>query len=239
MAPAFLLLLWRIVQPIAMSFGLIHNPYMDGVIKGRTVPVFADATGNQDRQADREICAIVLATRSNSPLGILAPGFKEIGDYFRDMSRQLDAEATRYGYLGQSCWVSAADRGVSSEFMSVVYFESAEKLHEYAHGPLHTEATAWWQRTVKEHDHLAIMHEVFAAPKRSWEGIYINYHPTGLGAAFSEGTVKDERGERKVWMSPLVKGKGQLTYSKGRMGKAPSDKEWVAYQEMLDVENAA
>ena len=73
------------------------------------------------------------------------------------------------------------------------------------------------------------MHEVYAAPRHSWEGIYVNYHPTGLGATFTEANVKGE----KKWMSPLVKGRGKLAYSKGRMGREYGDNEWTAYEETL------
>ena len=229
-APVVLVLTYQIVRTVLISFGVLHNPYMDGVIDGRTVPVFATEKGTREKPADQGVCAIMLAVRSNSPLGMFAPGFKEVGDYFQTMSAELDKQATALGYMGQSQWLSAGDRGVSSEYMSMVYFESSEKLHEYAHGPLHTDAMEWWQRTAKQHKHIAIMHEVFAAPKNSWEGVYINYHPTGLGAARKEATVDG----KQVWINPLVKGNGRLTYSKGRMGKPFGNGEWNAFEKTLE-----
>lgn len=45
----------------------------------------------------------------------------------------------------------------------------------------------------------------------------------GLGSASKE--VTDASG-RKTWVNPLVKAKGKLLYSKGRMGRAFGDKEW-------------
>ena len=202
---------------------------MDGVIDGRTVPVYPDENGNYEKPADTQVCAIVLAVRSNSPLGMFADGFKEVGDYFESMSKEMDRDPTLHGYLGQSSWLSAADRGVSSEFMSIVYFNSPESLHNYAHGPLHTKAMEWWQRTAEKHKHIGIMHEVFAAPKNSWEGIYVNYHTTGMGATLKEATVDG----KKVWMNPLVQAKGQLRYSKGRMGRPFGEKEWMAFENTL------
>lgn len=81
---------------------------------------------------------------------------------------------------------------------------------------------------------MGIMHEVFAAPRHASEGVYVNYHPTGLGATFTEATVKGE----KLWMSPLVKGKGPLTYSKGRMGKKfDLGSEWEAFEGTLGGED--
>lgn len=54
----------------------------------------------------------------------------------------------------------------------------------------------------------------------------------GLGTTTKE--VTGPNGE-KVWMSPLVKGKGKMSYSKGRMGRAYGDDEWVAYEKMLSA----
>lgn len=174
-APVILVLTFQTALAVLRAFGVLPNPYMDGVIDGRTVPVYPTEKGTYDKPADKQVCAIVLAVRSNSPLGMLAPGFKEVGDYFTDMCLELDKNPVAHGFLGNSAWLSAGDRGVSSEFMSIVYFDSSDSLHAYAHGPLHTKAMEWWQRTAKEHKHIGIMHEVFAAPKNSWEGIYLNY----------------------------------------------------------------
>lgn len=228
-----MLLAYRAIRVLLMTVGLLHNPYMDGVLDGRTVPVYPDEKGSYEKPADAQVCAIMLAVRSNHPLGIFADGFKEVGDYFAKMSKQLDGDPTVHGYLGNSSWLSAADRGVSSEFMSMVYFDTPESLHAFAHGPLHTEAMEWWQRTAQKHKHIGIMHEVYAAPKKSWEGVYINYHPTGLGATNKEVNLDG----KKVWMNPLVQGKGKLTYSKGRMGHSYGDKEWMAFENTLTSED--
>lgn len=234
--PVILLLGFQVARTLLMSAGILHNPYMDGVLEGKkTALLYPDEKGVYGKPADRSICAIVLAVRSNSPLGMFADGYTEVGDYFVAMSKELDKNPTVHGYLGSSAWLSAADRGVSSEFMSIVYFDSAESLHAYAHGPLHTDALEWWQRTAKKHKHIGIMHEVFAAPKNGWEGVYVNYHPTGLGATSQEVNIDG----KQVWTSPLVECKGQLRYSKGRMGRPFGDKEWVALENTLTAEEKA
>ncbi|UKZ78294.1 Endoglucanase-5 [Trichoderma virens FT-333] len=66
----------------------------------------------------------------------------------------------------------------------------------------------------KEGRLFSIMHEVYQIPARKWESIFVNYHPTGLGAT----TYKiDVDGQRK-WTSPLVDAsRGLLRSSKGRM----------------------
>lgn len=227
---------YQVLKTVLQTLGLIHNPYMDAVIDGRTVPVFPDENGHRSQPGDTEICAIILAARSNHPLGMFAEGYKDVGMYFGQMLEQLERESTKYGYLGGSRWISSADRAVSSETMNIIYFDSLESLHAYAHGPLHTEAMEWWTKTVDKHHYLAIMHEVFVCPNNCWEGIYMNYHPTGLGATRKEVTIDG----KKVWMNPLVQGRGRLTYSKGRMGRSyNTEKEWVAFDNMLTADEKA
>jgi hypothetical protein len=75
----------------------------------------------------------------------------------------------------------------------------------FAHGPLHRTGWDWWNRTVKDHLHLAIYHEVYAVDSKSWEAIYTDCEPTGLGATsylkkgdqLVNGVVAEE------WISPL------------------------------------
>ena len=232
-APVVMILGYRVIKTALQAMCWIHNPYMEGIVNRRTVPVFPDSNGQRGEPGDTQICAIVLAARSNSPLGVFSEGYKEVGLYFLKMLKQLERESTQHGFLGGSRWASTADRGVSSELMNLLYFDSLESLHAYAHGPLHTEAMEWWAKTADKLDHIGIMHEVFYCPKNCWEGIYVNYHPTGLGATRKEVTVDG----KKVWMNPLVQGRGRLTYSKGRMGrKYDNGKEWIALENTLSMD---
>jgi heme-degrading monooxygenase HmoA len=110
---------------------------------------------------------------------MLTPGYKEVGDRFEGMIRELSADASKHGFLGASAWLNATDRTTSSEYASIVYFENEDYLHAYAHGPMHSAAMQWWREAEKDLKHVGIMHEVFACPKDGWEGVYLNYHPTG------------------------------------------------------------
>jgi len=232
-SPGLLLLAYKLASTLLMTFGLIKHPYMEGVIPGRTAVIYPTEKGSQGKPCDRPLCAIMLAVRSNHPLGMFAPGYKEVGDYFKNMITLLDKEPTKWGFLGSSAWLSCSDRGVASEYMSMVYFETEEYLHAWAHGPLHTDAMEWWQRTQAEHKHIAIMHEVYATSKNNWEGVYINYHPTGLGQTTKEAMLDG----KKVWINPLVRAKGRLNYSKGRMGRVYDyNSEWSAFEKTLSPE---
>jgi hypothetical protein len=42
---------------------------------------------------------------------------------------------------------------------------------------------------------------------------------------------------RKPWVSPLVRARGKLAYSKLRMGRAFEDKEWEALGSALGVKD--
>lgn len=233
-SPVILFLTLKLLRTALITAGLLPNPNMAGTIPGKTAIMYPSPKGTYDEPASQPVCAIVLAVRSNHPLGMFGPGYKEVGDYFRSMIKLLDANATKHGYLGSSAWLSASDRTSASEFMSIVYFENEDFLHNFAHGELHTKAVKWWDATEKEHGHVSIMHEVFAAPRRGWEGIYANYHPTGMGKTSKEVVGEDGR---SVWMNPLVRIGGQMRYSKGRMGrKFDLKREWGAMEELSEEE---
>ena len=57
-------------------------------------------------------------------------------------------------------------------------------LLAFSTGPAHRDGWNWWNRVVKEHPHLGIMHEVYDAPPGAWENIYVNFPPFGIGEAF-------------------------------------------------------
>lgn len=54
-------------------------------------------------------------------------------------------------------------------------------LLKFAHSPSHTAGVNWWNKTLKEHRDISIMHEVYEAEAGHWENIYHNYWPAGFG----------------------------------------------------------
>lgn len=46
---------------------------------------------------------------------------------------------------------------------------------------MHREAWSWWDEYRKTHHDVGIYHETYFAPKGSWETIYENMHPFGMG----------------------------------------------------------
>jgi hypothetical protein len=63
--------------------------------------------------------------RLSSPLGLLAPGFKELGDYFTSMNRDIEKRSEEYGLLGNSNWIGM-ERDSSNDLMTVMYFRDSE-----------------------------------------------------------------------------------------------------------------
>ena len=137
------------------------------------------------------------------------------------MTEQLETEnQIDSGFLGSTSFTRKDAHG-ATETLMISYWRSIEHVHKYAHGPLHQKAWRWWDKTLKQHQHIGFMHEVFEAPKGMWEAVYINFQPTMLGAttylkrngALEGGKVGDE------WVSGLLDAnKGRLRTSVGRRG---------------------
>jgi hypothetical protein len=63
----------------------------------------------------------------------------------------------------------STERYTSNENLSVLYFESLEALHNFAHGPTHTCAVEWWAKEAKNMPHISLNHEILLAPQNLWE----------------------------------------------------------------------
>lgn len=105
---------------ILRTLGILRNPYMDDVVRGRAVPVFPDENGMQHDPAQQKVCAMLLGARSNHPLGVFNFPFKGVADRFEGMIRHLDANPTKHGFLGSSTYLEAGGRGTASEIVSIL-----------------------------------------------------------------------------------------------------------------------
>ncbi|KAJ5892006.1 uncharacterized protein N7473_008234 [Penicillium subrubescens] len=181
--PPFLMLLFLFVKTSLMTLGFIENPQMAGVIAGKFTALLPDRSGVFSGQAaDQNVTLIILAARSNHPMGIFGPGFQVLGDYMNRMQAQLANNALQYNYillsvwsvrlstfhnidLGATSWLGIGERSTANQLMFATYFRTLEDVHAYAHSQLHREAWNWWNDITKSHPHLSIMHEVYQAPK--------------------------------------------------------------------------
>ena len=75
--PAFLLISWRIIDVLLMTFGLKTNTWATGVIDGKfaaTYPGEGQRTAIGKPGNNGPGAVMILGGRSNSPLGMFAPG---------------------------------------------------------------------------------------------------------------------------------------------------------------------
>jgi len=208
-------LLSKTISSLLMTKGIIANPYMANVLPGK----FSAQMPNNDGSygplpASKSVTVFLLGARSNHPMGILAPNFKEVGEAMAAMQKDIAARAEEYDFLGSSSWLGA-ERASGNDIMNVMYFSSPEGLHKFAHDDLHLKTWSKYAKMYAEAPHFSIWHEVFTAPAGKWETIYANSHPTLFGAA--SAPVKTEKGT--VWQSTVVDAsRGVLKSSRGRMG---------------------
>jgi hypothetical protein len=123
--------------------------------------------------------------------------------------------------MGMSTWIGAGERAGSNEYATFSYWRSVEDIHKWALSPLHRDGWRWWNESLQKHPHLGIMHEIFEVPKHNgWEGIYVNYHPTGLAATTKLSTDGGKADGPEQWVNPIVDARrGVYRSSRGRMAR--------------------
>ncbi|KAL4891426.1 hypothetical protein BDV59DRAFT_182636 [Aspergillus ambiguus] len=213
--PTIFWLACRGLRTVLTQYGVLVNRQMENVILGKFSVQIPSRDGSLPTSESQDVAVILLGTRSNHTLGVLGPGFKEVGQYMTKMLEQLESHGDEYGYLGQTTWIEASGRTTNNQVMVACYFRSLEAIHRYAHGPLHRDAWKWWNTITKVHPHLSIMHEVYHAPKGHWENIYINNHLVGVSAIRATG--KTSGGE----LPPILDAsRGSLRSQMGRIGRS-------------------
>ncbi|KIW99490.1 uncharacterized protein Z518_11229 [Rhinocladiella mackenziei CBS 650.93] len=224
MLPSILILSARLLDTMAITWGWKKNHYLDEAFLHRVSPQIPDEDGNFHQEAsDEKVVVFFLGAKGNHPLGFFAPNLKEISGYLGNMIKQCEKDAPDSGFYGGSSWTSQDKKG-ATEFLFISYWRSIDDIHRFAYGPLHREAWDWWNKNSKQSDHLGIHHEMFEVDRKHWEGIYLNFQPTLMGATtylrkgdkMVGGTVDDQ------WISPLVDARGgKLRSSAGRLGREP------------------
>lgn len=180
--PAVFLLLLRLMSTALVQAGLVRNPYLAMTRRGKwTAPILEQDGRVPEKGAGKEVVVFVVGASANHPLGLFAPGFRQLGDYFQNMFNEAESNREKWGFLGKSSGFTAAQDGAGNAIITISYWRSIEHLHAFAHGDAHRAGWDWWNRTIKQHDHLGIMHETFAVPANGWENIYVNFHPIGMG----------------------------------------------------------
>ena len=77
-----------------IPWGWKVNPYMKDAIMQEVSAQVPDKDGEVPEEAASEkIAVLLLGSRSNHPLGVLAPGFKDLGEHFEKMTAELEKGA--------------------------------------------------------------------------------------------------------------------------------------------------
>ncbi|CZR61639.1 uncharacterized protein PAC_11536 [Phialocephala subalpina] len=219
--PAILMLTAKIIDTALVTFNYKANPYLKNMMPKKTTAQPLDRNGDFSGAGKQKIAVLILGVKSNHPLGFFAPDFDKVGGYLKKMSDLLENDQTQEsGFLGQSC-LNKTDKNGANEFIFISYWRGLEDVHRFAHGELHREAWRWWESTLKQHNYIGFMHEVYEAPASSYEGVYINFQPSLLGATtYLKKDGKMVGGEVKPeWISPLVDAnKGPMRTSNNRRG---------------------
>ena len=213
----------KLGRTFLQASNILPNPYMQGVIPGRTTALLLNEDGELDEKSGKKVAVLHLGAKSNHPFGLFAPQFGEVGKWLGMMNAEMDSGKVK-GFLGQTTFNRRDQRGVP-ELCLISYWESVEDLWAFAHSETHRDCWQWWEKTIKQNDCVAINHEIFEADARHWENVYVNFQPTLQGATtvvrkgktFEQGVISTE------WVSPLVDAKrGKLARSSGRLGREVS-----------------
>lgn len=243
LTPALAVLLFRLVSTLGVTYGYLANPYLKNAIIGKTAVQLPDLDGKFGEPGSQKIAVLLLGAKSNHPLGTFAEGFGTTSKYMSQMIKELDFESRnetgckfraysiicsrsdKLIVLGQTIFQRKDENG-ATELLLISYWRSLADVHRYAHGPIHTEAWKWWDSTIKSHNYIGFMHEVYEADRGMYESVYLNFQPTLAGATtilsrngmMVDGKIGDE------WVSPLLEARGKLRTSNGRRGVSDSEK---------------
>ncbi|PTD10148.1 Monooxygenase af470 [Fusarium culmorum] len=151
-------------------------------------------------QARSEFCCGLPSRLSDKPpLGLAAPGMKEIGENFTAILKDLESNRDEYGLLTSSSW-RGDERNSNNTLLNIYYFRDMEGLQRFAHGDIHRKVWDYMNKTKPKH--IGIFHETYSVPARAYENIYVNCHPVLMGRASVRTTPAGEEDER--WTNTLV-----------------------------------
>lgn len=155
--------------------------------------------GRYHSVVDGDFCVFLIGAVHNK--GLPSQKFKEVGDAFNDMVRQLESDPEKYGFMGAQNYVSA-NQHVDS-IMSVQFWRTQEQLNAYARDGLllHFPNMKWLSKTGQETDQFGFWHESYRVRSGEYETIYVNCPELLLGR-----------------VGKLVRATGNYKTARGRLG---------------------
>ncbi|PHH61891.1 hypothetical protein CDD81_7755 [Ophiocordyceps australis] len=237
--PAVLLLCWGVSSLVHHAApAAVPNPYKEHVVPHRAsaqLPLGQTDADHGSEKADRGgvfggkpgsggIVVFNLGGQFNHPLGPRAPGAAAVQDFFVQMVADLASRRDELGLLSMAHWHGSSTEGTTS-INTTFYFRDVESIHRFAHEELHR--TAWDYYYKNKYPHLGIFHETFIVQPGSWETIYENCSPVGLGNGSVRLPDLDDDGQPR-WVSTLVAADNpSLKTQKARLGRqAETDFKW-------------
>jgi Domain of unknown function (DUF4188) len=116
----------KVSNTLMQLLGLKLDPYSQGLVTGKFSAQLPNDDGTYGpTPATKGVTVLLIGATVNHPLGILAPGFKETGEFMMRMQKDISKRAEEYGMLGSSMWM-ATERDTSNGNMSVMYFKESE-----------------------------------------------------------------------------------------------------------------
>ncbi|KAH6987638.1 hypothetical protein BKA56DRAFT_478868 [Ilyonectria sp. MPI-CAGE-AT-0026] len=201
--PALALLLSSIITTISQARKPESNNFMNHIVTGRSsaqVPSTSTASLGRfsSQPAEAPIVVFNIGSQFNHPLGILAPGVKDLGERFLALKRDLLNRREEFGLLGVSSFIGN-EQASNNTSMLTCFFRDVESLHRFAHEPMHREVVGWFDS--KKYPHIGVYHETFCVPAKNYETVYLNCRPVLLGRAAVE--MSSQKAEPE-WANCLV-----------------------------------
>ncbi|MCJ1403430.1 hypothetical protein MMC11_006653 [Xylographa trunciseda] len=196
--PACLLLLYRVASTYLMTLGLVQNPRLKKITKGRLWATYPDLDGSStESPPENNVVLFILGARSNHPLGRSAPEFQELAVHFHAMWKEAEENRELYGLanpsvrnrlnqsylfidLGKTFPLMSTEQASGNILVTLSYWKSIEHLHAFARGPAHRRGWDWMNKKVDKSPTIGIMHETYSTPYRHWENVYANMTPFGF-----------------------------------------------------------
>lgn len=169
---------------LARHYGLIGDPLR------KAHPVLR---GRHAGQIDGDFCVFHIGLILNGD--VPSKEMMDIGDAFEAMTRELEANPEKYGYLGSANYISANPR--TDPFFVVQYWRSQEHLNANARERMakHFPSMSWSSEAMKASAHGGFSHESFTVRAGEYEAIYVNCPQNLLGKA---GRVVPATGRRRI-----------------------------------------
>ncbi|PVH98545.1 hypothetical protein DM02DRAFT_530950 [Periconia macrospinosa] len=181
-APAFFILLYRLLNFAMVRQGKLPNPYTRDVITGKqSIRIPRSDGGVPEKMGDQQVVVFILGARSSHPNGRFAPGYAKLGVAFVSLWKDAEKHREEYGYLGKTPMMMTTEESCNNTMVWISYWKSVDHLYKFANAPIHREIWAKYNEILKTHTHMGLSHELYIAPEKHWEAIYSNYRPFGLG----------------------------------------------------------